>query len=479
MDHYTGNDGLDPLRDPAPRRPSRRIMSRSGARPHRAQDPGGAQPELASSGHPRQSVVRKPSHSSQLSHNENRSISTQSHRDEEYSLISGDVHSRQSHSIGHPQSMDQDETRLPKVLEEDDRFVSGSSTVQPDNVDSIKFQIRQLKQKGFSTGLARELATNTLAFAYRIWVVDNSGSMQIEDGHRISLSLDGKIKQQRVSRWEELKDTVLYHSEMAATLDSPTVFRLLNEPGPEVGPQEYQIRPGSASDDIRKLGVAMDRAEPLGMTPLTTHIRQIQEMLHRMAPQLRREGKRVALILATDGLPTDNEGYGGEEITNEFVQALQSMEGLPIWLVIRLCTDEEKVTEFYNNLDGRFELSLEVLDDFLGEAAEVYQHNKWLNYSLPLHRCRELGYHDRLFDLIDERPLTKGELRDFCALLFGVDIYRIPDPNIDWKGFIKFVQDCLAQEPNQYDPIKKKILPLIHIRVLHKKYGKGEKCSIM
>lgn len=155
------------------------------------------------------------------------------------------------------------------------------------------------------------------------------------------------------------------------------------------------------------------------------------------------------------------------------------MEGLPIWLVIRLCTDEEKVTEFYNNLDGRFELSLEVLDDFLGEAAEVYQHNKWLNYSLALHRCRELGYHDRLFDLIDERPLTKGELRDFCALLFGVDIYHIPDPNVDWKDFIKFVHNCLASEPKQYDPIKKKILPLININVLNKKYGKGEKCCIM
>jgi hypothetical protein len=287
------------------------------------------------------------------------------------------------------------------------------------------------------------------------------------------------MTQQRVSRWDELRDTVLYHSELAGVLGSHTVFRLLNEPGPEVGPQQYEIRPETASDDLRKLGTAMYRAQPLGMTPLTTHILQIQESLHRMAPQLRREGKRVAVILATDGLPTDEEGYGGEEVTNEFVQALQSMEGLPIWLVIRLCTDEVKVTDFYNNLDGRFELSLEVLDDFLGEAAEVYQHNKWLNYSLPLHRCRELGYHDRLFDLIDERPLTKGELRDFCALLFGVDIYRFPDPNVDWKDFINFVEECLELEPKQYDPMKKKVLPIIHIKVLNKKYGKGEKCSIM
>jgi hypothetical protein len=108
----------------------------------------------------------------------------------------------------------------------------------------------------------------------------------------------------------------------------------------------------------------------------------------------------VAIIIATDGLPTDSEGYGGDEVLAEFVQALKSLEGLPVWLVIRLCTDEKKVTAFYNSLDEQLELSLEVLDDFLGEAREVNRNNKWLNYALPMHRCRELGYHDRLLDLI-------------------------------------------------------------------------------
>lgn len=283
--------------------------------------------------------------------------------------MSGDVPSSLPPSVSQASRRPQQQQQR----QESDPFVSGSSVRHDSKIVSIQAQIERLKQKGFSTGLARELAANTPAFAYRIWVVDNSGSMEIEDGHRIFSSKDGKIAQQRVSRWEELTDTVMYHAEMAATLESPAIFRLLNDPGPEVGPQEYPIRPGTSPDDIRRIGMAMFKAKPLGMTPLTTHILQIQQMLHQMAPQLRREGKRVALILATDGLPTDEEGYGGEEITNEFVQALQSMEGLPIWLVIRLCTDEEKVTEFYNTLDGKFELSLEVLDDFLGEASEVYR----------------------------------------------------------------------------------------------------------
>jgi hypothetical protein len=187
---------------------------------------------------------------------------------------------------------------------------------------------------------------------------------------------------------------------------------------------------------------------------------------------------QIAVILATDGLPTDDQGYGGDEITQNFIKALRSLEGLPIWLVIRLCTDEDKVTDFYNQLDGMLELSLEVLDDFLGECKEVSSLNPWLNYALPMHRCRELGYHDRLFDLIDERPLTKGELRDFCVLLFGTEFDRVPDPVVDWKGFITYVQESLNREVSQWNPLKKKVKPWISIKKLNKHYN-GAGCTIL
>lgn len=107
----------------------------------------------------------------------------------------------------------------------------------------------------------------------------------------------------------------------------------------------------------------------------------------------------MAVVLATDGIPSDWQGYGGDDVTNEFVSALKELEGLPVWVVIRLCTDEGNVTDFYNKLDGLLDLNLEVLDDFLGESKEVQQKNPWLNYALPMHRCRELGYHDRKYDV--------------------------------------------------------------------------------
>lgn len=145
--------------------------------------------------------------------------------------------------------------------------------------------------------------------------------------------------------------------------------------------------------------------------------------------------------------------------------------------MVRLCTDEDEVTDFYNKLDGKLELSLEVLDDFMGEAKEVTKKNPWLNYAIPMHRCRELGYHDRLFDLIDERSLTKGELRDFCVLLFGSQYEEIPDPLSAWKDFISFVEDRLRREKDQWNPMTKKLMPWINVKKLKKIYS-GSACVI-
>ena len=41
--------------------------------------------------------------------------------------------------------------------------------------------------------------------------------------------------------------------------------------------------------------------------------------------------------------------------------------------MVRLCTDEEGAVGFWNRADAEEELPLDVLDDFLSEADEVYQ----------------------------------------------------------------------------------------------------------
>lgn len=335
--------------------------------------------------------------------------------------------------------------------------------------------IKSLQQQGFPRGLAKTLSTNNAAFPLRIWVVDNSGSMNTRDGHRIVADKNNnrKIKLADCTRWSEIQQTVEYHSQMAAHLRAPTVFRMLNDPGQG---QKQQFSIGERGEYLldEDLSIALSsigNSRPGGVTPLTEHVREIRSNVLSMEPTLRETGSKVAIILATDGLPSDNRGYCNDRTKQEFTQALRSLEGLPVWVVVRLCTDDDDVVEFYNQLDENLELSLEVLDDFTQEAVEVTECNKWLNYALPLHRCREMGYYNRLFDLLDERQLSPDELRDFLMLLFGSENFDgVPDPQADWKGFLKCITEMVQKEQKQWDPVKKRMAPWVDLKKLDKTY---------
>lgn len=272
---------------------------------------------------------------------------------------------------------------------------------------------------------------------------------------------------------------------MSALLEAPTSFRLLNNPGIAAGPdsQQFDIAQMGNENIAKEVANAtniMTRTRPGGVTPLTEHIHEINATIQSLKPALEAAGKRVAVIIASDGLPTDSYGNSNQTMQNQFVQSLRMLEGLPVWLVIRLCTDDDEVVDFYNGLDDQLELSMDVLDDFVGEAKEVYEHNKWLNYALPLHRMREMGYHDRVFDMLDERTLTKGELRDFCRLLFGMNNFDgVADPSFDWGAFLTDIKRLLDKEEMQYNPVKKQMTPWINLKKLDKIYGDKGGCVVM
>ena len=172
-------------------------------------------------------------------------------------------------------------------------------------------QIQQLVNQGYTRGLATSLAQTIKNFPLRIWVVDNSGSMQHTDGHRfVETKRTRDVKVVACSRWNEIRDCVEYHAQMAAALEAPTTFRMLNDPACGPNTQQFSVAetsldPNVLHEEVDRAITIMKSAQPGGVTPLIQHILEIQQSVRELEPQLRADGCRVAIILATDGLPTD------------------------------------------------------------------------------------------------------------------------------------------------------------------------------
>ena len=335
---------------------------------------------------------------------------------------------------------------------------------------------RILTDQGFTKGLIRSIHRSAEVFPLRFWVIDNSGSMNTPDGHRIHSMSNKALRFLACSRWAELQDTVAYHARMAAALEAPTSFRLLNPAAggtemfgvAERGPENI---PGDLETALRTIG----EVSPSGVTPLSDRVREIGFTIESARDELSASGHKAVIVLATDGLPSDRYGRSSQAELREFTRALRSLEGLPVWVVIRLCTDDDEVVDFYNNIDNDLELSIDVLDDFVAEAREVHENNPWLNYALPLHRMREMGFYHKLFDLIDERALTRDELREFFLLLYGPEILDgLPDPQVDWDRFLDRIAAVTTTGTDadlQWNPIRKRMTPWVDIRALDRRYG--------
>jgi hypothetical protein len=223
--------------------------------------------------------------------------------------------------------------------------------------------IQALEKQGFTRGLIEALLRDTENFAHRFWIIDNSGSMAMPDGLRLAeTAKNHAIKFVKCTRWQEMQQTIEAQCVLAAQLEIPTNFCLLNDPGRQVGPQRFGIAENRA--DYSDLAVAqstMRNAGPHGVTPFTQHLKAIKTEIAAMEPELRRDGTKVVVVIATDGLPSDESSYSTPGIQKEFVETLRSLERYPVWVVIRLFTDEDDIVDYYNDLDSQLELSLEVL----------------------------------------------------------------------------------------------------------------------
>mmetsp|Transcript_16087 Transcript_16087/g.16218 ORF Transcript_16087/g.16218 Transcript_16087/m.16218 type:complete len:332 (-) Transcript_16087:286-1281(-) len=284
-------------------------------------------------------------------------------------------------------------------------------------------------------GLQEQFITNALSVPMRYVIVDNSGSMNLDDGHRF-VSESGVAKFIPVSRWTELTDSIRFQATLAEEARTPTEFRLLNGTAP---PATVGRGDDGGSGFFTLLALLED--EPNHQTPLCFHITEIIRKIAAIAPRLMAMNQRAVLVIATDGEASDGD----------MAMAMAPLQTLPVWVVIRLCTSDEAVVRYWNEIDQQLEVEMDVLHDYASEAREIAKVNSWLTYGEPLHRLREFGITVREMDQMDESPLLPDQIRGLISsIIFGHVPPDMP-PTDDAEEFMAYFQ--LMSQPSTWNPL--------------------------
>ena len=214
---------------------------------------------------------------------------------------------------------------------------------------------RFFESHDFPPGLCVQMRESLKLFPTRVWVLDNSSSMRDAGGKHYACSRTyNAVTKIRCSRWEELRNLARIHGQFAAASGATTTFHLLNPPS--CGKQQIQV---SDSTDLSDLREAL-HSQPEGHTPLTSTIRDITKTIRDNVAELLLNKKKVVVVIASDGLPTDTTGKSTVSSRADFRDALENLQRLPVWIVVRLLTDDATVVRFWNTVDQELEAPIEV-----------------------------------------------------------------------------------------------------------------------
>lgn len=265
------------------------------------------------------------------------------------------------------------------------------------------------------------------------------------------------------TRTDELKDAVILQARLSAGLGARTDFHHLNNPRSGT-PRCVTLTTGNDTSSCARAGAFATTTNaaiemltqaivPCGSTPLTSAVNEVHHLLAPVAEGMRHRGERAVVVIATDGLP---------DHPHDFCHALQLLQSrCPVWIIVRLCTSDATIVDYWSELDKQLERPLEVLDDVFGEAREVSKYNDWLAYAPQLHAARLFGLHHKLFDMLDETELPPFAIKQFCEMLLGCP--PLPEPQLEPELFIQTLREVVTPLPLVYDPRLQRMRPWVDV----------------
>lgn len=203
----------------------------------------------------------------------------------------------------------------------------------------------------------------------RLWLLDNSSMMRVRDSHvgRCTGGSPGSgptsetIRVDRcdnASRWEELQETVAFHARMASRCWIPTKYWLVNEDD-RIGPgnHKFALCWGGVDDVPAEMSrikhVVRHASLSRAACPLANRLHSLSKGIAKESSNLEARRRRVTIVICTQGLPTDKHGATGSAVRRAFQLELAGFGRLPVKIIVRLCTDDEKVRDMYNTIDRK------------------------------------------------------------------------------------------------------------------------------
>jgi hypothetical protein len=158
----------------------------------------------------------------------------------------------------------------------------------------------------------------------------------------------------RSTRWDELKQIVSITVDIGSVLDPDGLdIYFLNRP------------PVLRVKDASQLTSAFTNP-PNGLTPITRVLRQILQ-----AKQSEIQERKLLIIIATDGQPTDD--YGTTDIeTLERVLKYERKPADRVLVTFCACTDDDQAVGYLNKWDETIPY-VDVCDDYRSEREEIWQ----------------------------------------------------------------------------------------------------------